>query len=106
MTITAPAIPRRRHAPQRTCVVCRTPRDKHDLIRLTKSPNSALIVDPHARTPGRGAYLCHNHTCWTDDTTSDQLTRALRQPLSERDRTTLHTFATTLPSPEPERNPQ
>jgi predicted RNA-binding protein YlxR (DUF448 family) len=92
--------------PQRTCVVCRTARAKYDLVRLTKPARGVLIIDQPARTPGRGAYLCRSRNCWTDQTTSDQLARALRHPLSDDDHATLHTFATTLPTREPERNPQ
>ena len=111
MTLTASASQRQRRAPknkapQRTCVVCRTARDKPDLVRLTKSPDAALIVDQRARTPGRGAYLCRRHACWTDDTTPEQLTRALRRPLSDQDRATLHDFAHTIATAEPESNSQ
>ena len=106
MTATARTTQPPRRTPQRTCVVCRTPRAKHTLIRLTKPAHAPLIIDQRARTPGRGAYLCPNRTCWTHPTTTDQLTRALHHPLNDHDRTTLHTFANTLPTPEPERNPQ
>lgn len=53
-----------RGLPQRSCVACRTPRPKRDLVRVVRSPQGTVVVDPTGRLPGRGAYLCTSAECW------------------------------------------
>jgi predicted RNA-binding protein YlxR (DUF448 family) len=55
---------RLRHVPQRTCFVCREKRDKRQLIRLVRTPEETVLVDPTGKQNGRGAYLCDQLTCW------------------------------------------
>lgn len=49
--------------PVRTCVVCRTQRDKQELLRIVKSPEGEIKVDPSGRANGRGAYVCRQDSC-------------------------------------------
>ncbi len=63
--------PRRKHVPQRTCVVCRQATDKRRLTRLVRTPDSGVVVDPTGKLNGRGAYLCDQAACWD---------KALRHP--------------------------
>lgn len=63
--------PRRKHVPQRTCVVCRQAADKRRLTRLVRTPDSGVVVDPTGKLNGRGAYLCDQAACWD---------KALRHP--------------------------
>jgi predicted RNA-binding protein YlxR (DUF448 family) len=46
----------------RTCVGCRTVRDRRELVRLAFDPAEGLIVNP-LRARGRGAYLCPSIAC-------------------------------------------
>jgi predicted RNA-binding protein YlxR (DUF448 family) len=46
----------------RTCVGCRTVRDRGELVRLAFDPAEGLIVNP-LRARGRGAYLCPSIAC-------------------------------------------
>lgn len=48
--------------PNRTCVACRQPRPKASLVRLAVA-NGKVMVDPLARLPGRGAYVCPDRGC-------------------------------------------
>jgi predicted RNA-binding protein YlxR (DUF448 family) len=45
-------------------VACRTPRDKRDLVRVVRTPQGAVTIDPTGRLAGRGAYLCRDAACW------------------------------------------
>ena len=55
---------RRKHVPQRTCFVCREKGDKRQLVRLVRTPEGPVLVDPTGKQNGRGAYLCDDPACW------------------------------------------
>ncbi len=59
-----PKGPRPKHVPQRTCVVCRSERGKRELVRIVRTPDGAVRVDPTGKVAGRGAYLCKARPCW------------------------------------------
>lgn len=46
----------------RSCVACRTRRDKSRLLRFA-APQGRLVIDPGQNTPGRGAYVCRDERC-------------------------------------------
>lgn len=50
------------HPPHRTCVGCGRVREKKDLLRLAILGRT-LRVDPKARLPGRGLYVCREEGC-------------------------------------------
>lgn len=54
---------RRRHVPQRTCIGCRNPRDKRELLRIVRSPEGEIAFDPTGKRSGRGAYVCRDEAC-------------------------------------------
>jgi len=80
---------RRRHVPQRTCVVCRTTGDKRSLTRLVRTPDDGVQLDPTGKRAGRGAYLCDQVRCWERAIAGDVLERALRTTLTDEDRARL-----------------
>ncbi|TAM68922.1 MAG: YlxR family protein [Chloroflexota bacterium] len=53
-----------RPRPTRTCVACRTERDKRALVRVVRTPDGLTTLDPTGRLAGRGAYLCADGACW------------------------------------------
>lgn len=61
---------RRKHVPQRTCVVCRRQFDKRRLTRIVRTPPTSptdgggVLIDPTGKQNGRGAYLCDQAECW------------------------------------------
>jgi uncharacterized protein len=55
---------RRKHVPQRTCIVCRRQYDKRRLTRVVRTPDIGVIIDPTGKRGGRGAYLCDQPACW------------------------------------------
>ncbi|MFZ2948829.1 MAG: DUF448 domain-containing protein [Desulfuromonadaceae bacterium] len=50
-------------APQRSCLGCRTSRDKGLLLRFVLTPEAEVLSDLENRLPGRGAYTCINKRC-------------------------------------------
>ncbi len=53
-----------KHIPERSCVACRTMRQKRHLVRLVRLVDGTVEVDPTWRKSGRGAYLCPAQECW------------------------------------------
>ena len=49
--------------PQRSCISCRTTRDKKELLRFVLAPDRTLVPDLLSKLPGRGAYTCLNREC-------------------------------------------
>jgi predicted RNA-binding protein YlxR (DUF448 family) len=74
---------RKKHQPQRTCIVCRQVKDKRDLIRLVRTPEGGIIIDPTGKANGRGAYLCKTAGCWEQGVQKGRLSRALKTTLTQ-----------------------
>jgi predicted RNA-binding protein YlxR (DUF448 family) len=60
----APRGPRPRHVPQRTCVACRQVAGKRTLVRVVRTAEGTVEVDPTGKRNGRGAYLHADPACW------------------------------------------
>lgn len=91
----SPAAPRR--FPLRTCVACRTERQKRELVRIVRAPDGTVGLDPTGRAPGRGAYLCADPACWPTALKKSALERALSAPLPAELRSRLEQGAVLLP---------
>lgn len=52
-----------RKIPQRTCVGCRQVRPKKELVRIVRTPEGLVEVDPTGKRSGRGAYICPDTRC-------------------------------------------
>jgi predicted RNA-binding protein YlxR (DUF448 family) len=88
---------RPKHVPQRTCVVCRSTNAKRTLTRLVRTAEGRVVVDHTGKQNGRGAYVCHQASCWHAIIERTVLVSALRiATLTEEDRATLQSFARTL----------
>lgn len=72
--------------PQRSCVSCRTVRDKKDLLRIVVTPEGEVRYDPTGKLSGRGAYLCPNEACITAELKkAAKLSKGLKKPLTEEE---------------------
>ena len=70
--------------PQRSCVSCRTVRDKNDLLRVVVTPEGDVVYDPTGKLSGRGAYLCPDEKCITAELKkAAKLSRGLKKPLTD-----------------------
>ncbi len=52
-----------RKLPQRTCLGCREVRPKREMIRVIRTPEGTVEIDPTGKKSGRGAYVCPNLEC-------------------------------------------
>lgn len=76
--------------PQRSCVSCRTVRDKNDLLRIVVTPEGEVAYDSTGKLSGRGAYLCRNEKCITTELKkAAKLSKGLKKPLTETEITEL-----------------
>ncbi|OQC16477.1 MAG: hypothetical protein BWX72_00612 [Firmicutes bacterium ADurb.Bin080] len=47
----------------RTCIACKSKKDKNDCIRIAKLNNGEIYVDEESKLGGRGVYICQENTC-------------------------------------------
>ncbi len=83
----------RRAVPTRTCVSCRTSREKRALLRVVRTPQGGIIIDPTGRANGRGAYVCRDEACIERATGRGGLGRALETSIPAGLRHELRTAA-------------
>lgn len=48
----------------RKCVACQEMKPKKELVRIVRSKEGDIAVDPTGKMNGRGAYLCNNEACF------------------------------------------
>ncbi len=66
-----------KNIPQRTCIVCRTQKNKNELLRIVKNKENIIKVDEKGKEPGRGAYICLNMECFEKAKKTKKLEKAL-----------------------------
>lgn len=49
--------------PLRTCVACRTNKEKNKLVRIVRLTDGNAVIDLSGRQNGRGAYICLEEQC-------------------------------------------
>lgn len=69
--------------PQRSCVVCKSKKDKNELIRIVKNQTNEIIIDESGKKPGKGAYICDSIECIEKGTKSNSLKKALEIDVPE-----------------------
>lgn len=89
---------RKRHIPQRTCIACRRTDAKRELVRVVRTSDHEVLIDPTGKVAGRGAYLCRVQECWNKGLKGSLLGRALKTTLTEVDMAALLTYARSLPT--------
>ena len=86
--------------PMRRCVGCRAMKPKRELIRVVRSPEGEVSMDPVGKKPGRGAYVCRNPECLKRAIKQRQLERQLEVTLTEEVVSALQAAMENLPEPE------
>ena len=89
---------RRKHVPLRTCIACRQTRGKRDLVRVVRTPDAGIQVDPTGKLAGRGAYVCKARVCWDSALAGSRLAAALKTTLEAEGVALLRAYAATLPA--------
>ena len=72
-----------RKIPLRMCVGCREMKEKKSLIRVVRSPEGEVSLDPTGKRSGRGAYVCREGSCLQRALKQRQLERQLQVTLTE-----------------------
>lgn len=72
-----------RKLPMRLCLGCNNRKPKRELIRIVRTPEGEVVVDPKGKRNGRGAYVC-NLSCF-EVAARGRLQRELEVNLSESD---------------------
>ena len=70
-----------KHIPMRTCVGCRTVKPKQAMMRIVRTTEGRVEIDPTGKKSGRGAYLCLKRQCWETALKRRSLNQALKVPL-------------------------
>ncbi|MDP4127038.1 MAG: YlxR family protein [Bacillota bacterium] len=53
-----------RKVPMRMCLGCQQMRPKKELLRIVRTPEGIVELDPTGKRNGRGAYICPNSSCF------------------------------------------
>ena len=69
--------------PQRSCVVCRTQKNKNELLRIVKNKENEIKIDTIGKEPGRGAYICYSEQCLEKAIKAKKLEKALETKIEE-----------------------
>ena len=91
-----PKGPRPKHGPRRMCVACRRHDAKRRLIRVVRTPEGEVALDPTGKRNGRGAYLCHRPDCWERALATGILGKALKTTIDEAANAALRRHAASL----------
>ncbi len=77
------AAPKKKKIPERRCIGCGETKPKPELIRVVRSPEGQVSLDPTGKKSGRGAYLCRSAACLKRAVKSRQLARNLECEIPE-----------------------
>jgi hypothetical protein len=77
-------------------VACRRTTAKRELVRVVRTAEGGVEIDPTGKRSGRGAYLCPTPDCWRLAVQKGRLDRALKTSLSARDKEALLQYAQSL----------
>ncbi|SMC65269.1 RNase P modulator RnpM [Sporomusa malonica] len=69
--------------PLRMCVGCQEMKSKKDLLRVVRTPEDEVVLDPTGKRAGRGAYMCRSEQCLTKAFKEKRLERALKHQIAE-----------------------
>lgn len=89
---------RPRPIPQRTCIACRQREGKRGLLRIVRTPDGKVALDPTGKANGRGAYLHESRGCWEKALKRGTIAVALKVSPAQEDVDALRSFSATLPT--------
>lgn len=71
--------------PLRTCLGCRTKKEKGTMLRIVRDGNGRILPDDKGILPGRGAYICKDPECMRKAVKHRAFARAFRASVSDED---------------------
>lgn len=69
--------------PMRQCVGCREMKPKSALVRIVRSPEGVISLDPRGKLPGRGVYVCPDAACLNKARKARSLERSLETQIPD-----------------------
>jgi predicted RNA-binding protein YlxR (DUF448 family) len=85
------------------CISCRERSAKRTLVRIVRTPEGTVEVDPTGKRNGRGAYLCDDPACWARVLKTGVLAQALKTTIDSETTNALARYAAGLtPDVKPE----
>ncbi|MBE3585620.1 MULTISPECIES: RNase P modulator RnpM [Desulfofundulus] len=75
-------MPRVKKVPLRMCVGCQEMKPKKELIRVVRTPQDTIEIDPTGKRSGRGAYLCPRLECLQKAIKGKRLEKALQRSVA------------------------
>ena len=69
--------------PERTCIICKTQKEKKELLRIVKSKDGIIEPDITGKKNGRGAYICKNENCLNKLIKTKKLEQIFEKEISE-----------------------
>ncbi|HLR60310.1 MAG TPA: YlxR family protein [Pseudogracilibacillus sp.] len=72
---------KQRKVPLRKCLVTKELKPKEDLIRLVKTKENDILIDPSGKVNGRGAYLTYNKDIFLKAKEENMLAQAFKMKI-------------------------
>ncbi len=69
---------KQKKVPQRKCIACQERDAKKGLMRIVKTKEGQIFLDPTGKANGRGAYICKDVGCLKKAIKSKALNRAFK----------------------------
>lgn len=63
---------------KRKCVFCGAYKNKEELIKITKTQDNKIILNPTTLEHGRSVYVCQNNECIKNAIKNKKLNKALK----------------------------
>jgi predicted RNA-binding protein YlxR (DUF448 family) len=70
------------------------------MVRIVRTPDGEVLVDPTGKRSGRGAYLCPQRSCWNEALKRQRLGVALHTTLGPTVTQMLREYAQRFPEQE------
>jgi predicted RNA-binding protein YlxR (DUF448 family) len=67
------------------------------MVRVVRTPDNTVEIDPGGKRAGRGAYLCQQRSCWESALKRRSLERALKTTLDDPAKVALAEYVQALP---------
>lgn len=67
--------------PMRMCLGCQEMKPKKELVRVVRTPENLIDIDPGGKMSGRGAYICPCEECLNKAIKAKRLEKAFQQPV-------------------------
>lgn len=71
-----------RKVPLRKCVVTNEMKPKKELIRVVRTPEGEVVIDPTGKKSGRGAYVSNKEECFLEAKKKDIFSKHLNVKVS------------------------